>query len=65
METRGRVKTKLQGLNAIMWEYRWQRLQLLFHLEKGHVPHRQDAITGQINCKCEYVLKAGTFFAEV
>lgn len=40
-----------------MWEYRWQRLQLLSHLEKGHVPHGQDAITGQINCNCEYLLK--------
>ena len=44
-----------------MWEYRWQRLQLLSHLGRGHVPHGQDAITGQINCNCEYLLESENF----
>lgn len=42
-------------------EYRWQRLQLLSHLGRGHVPHGQDAITGQINCNCEYLLESENF----
>lgn len=37
-----------------MWVYRWQRLQLLSHLEKGCVRQGQDVITGQTNCNCAY-----------
>lgn len=43
--------------------YRWQRLQLLSHLERGHVSYRLDAIAGQINCNCEYLLKCANFLS--
>lgn len=30
-------------------------------MEKGHVPHGQDVISGQINCNCEYLLEYANF----